>query len=121
MAKDTKARSRAKDSAPENEPSDAVKASRERMKSKYPTLFGQLEKLEDKRDRIREKTAGMRKRLEALQEKIQPLLAQERELAEEINKIERPTLGDTETEIAALYRAMGAVTVSASNSESADE
>lgn len=118
MANDKTSRSSANASTPEKvSPSDAVKASRERMKSKYPDLFPGLAKLEKEIEKIEAKTAPMRKRLEKLHERLQPLLAEERDLAEEINAIERPTLGEKKTALAALYRAMGAGTVSATSGE----
>jgi hypothetical protein len=38
---------------------------------------------------------------------MQPLETQARELADQINKIERPRLGELDTEISAIARAMG--------------
>ena len=115
MAKE-KAAASANGAAPKK--SDAAKDARARMKSKYPDLFPNLEKLEREIDTIEKRTAPLRAKMEKIQEKLQPLLAEERELAEQINKIERPALGEKKTALAALHRAMGAVTVSANSSDS---
>lgn len=93
---------------------------RERRLAKYPRLAKRLEDLQEEREKIVKKSAPIRKKLDALHAKLEPLKGEERDLADEIAEIERPHLADIDNEIAALERAMGGA-IDASPVVSSDE
>lgn len=80
---------------------------------KFPELNAQLLKLEKERDQIRAKVAPKRARRDALVAKIHPLEKQLRAIDEDIKALERPRLAELDNQIAALLRAMGALSLQA--------
>jgi chromosome segregation ATPase len=87
---------------------DEPRNAEEARAAKYPTLHKMSKKLEGDREALLKKSAPLRERRDALDEQIQPLLAEQRDLNKKIHAIERPKLGEIDNELAGLARAMGA-------------
>lgn len=74
---------------------------------KHPQLRALFNDLQKEKAGIQEQTAPLHQRYDELAAQIAPLEAEQRKVAEQFIAIERPRLGEIDTQLSALARAMG--------------
>src|SRR5687768_4365930 len=74
---------------------------------KYPELRAAYKRLESEKEKLQAKSAPLRKRRDALRDKLSKDEVELRELNQKIAKIERPRMGEIDNQLAGLARAMG--------------
>jgi predicted nuclease with TOPRIM domain len=75
-------------------------------KEKFPELWATKERLEKRKAEILAQSNPLREKRDALIQKMAPMEAEAKKLADQIHAIERPALGVIDNEIAACARGM---------------
>lgn len=85
----------------------AKKTAAEKPVEKFPELRKTFNELQAKKAAIQKKSAPLYEKRQKLLDQVQPLEVKLREINKEIQKIERPHLGELDNQISAIARAMG--------------